>query len=114
LDEAYTDYWGNSTTGLINRVRAQQRFIGTFIEQQGLCQDPEVYVNWLEAAATSPNPIEQLAALQAQPECKVLQTVRTFGAPYSQSEKRGASDIPVLWILGGVFGLILTGLWVRR
>lgn len=116
LDEAYTDYWGNSTTGLINRVRAQQQFIGAFIEQQGLCQDPEVYVDWLEAAASSPNPMEQLAALQAQPEYKVLQTVRTFGAPYSQSGKRsgGASDIPVLWILGGVFGLILTGLWVRR
>jgi hypothetical protein len=115
LDEAYTDYWGNSTMGLINRVRSQQHFIGTFIEQQGLCQNPEVYVDWLEAAASSPNPMEQLAALQTQPEYDVLQTVRTFGVPYSQSGERGAaSDVPVLWILGSVFGLILTGLWVRR
>lgn len=114
LDEAYTDYWGNSTTGLINRVRAQQHFIGTFIEQQDLCKDPEVYVDWLDAATSSLNPIEQLAVLQAQPAYEVLQAVRTFGAPYSQSGKTGTSDIPVFWILGGVFGLILTGLWVRR
>jgi len=114
LDEAYTDYWGNNTMGLVNRVRAQQHFIGTFIEQQGLCQDPEVYVDWLETAASSPNPVEELAVLQAQPKYEMLQTVRTFGAPYSQPEKEGASDVPVLWILGSVFGLILTGLWVRR
>lgn len=113
LDGAYTDHWGNSTTGIINRIRSQQHFAGTFIEQEGLCREPETYTNWLETMSTSPNPVKELGDLQAQPDHQVLKTVQIFGAPYEQPIGK-TSEIPVFWILGGVFGLILTGLWVRR
>ncbi|MEQ8706799.1 MAG: tetratricopeptide repeat protein [Phaeodactylibacter sp.] len=113
LDGAYTDFFGNSTEGLLNRVWSQQHFTGTFIEQQGLCQTPQAYTAWLDAMASATNLQRQLQLLQNQPGYEVLHSVQAFGAPYDQPEEKPA-QIPVFWILGGVFGLILMGLWVRR
>lgn len=114
FDEAYADYFGNSTKGLLNRVRAQQYFKGTFIEQQNLCSDPDVHTKWLEVLSSGEALKQKLASMKGQPGQEVLSTVRTFGAPYDLLPSPGPGEIPIFWILGGVFGLILTGLWVRR
>lgn len=114
LDEAYTDYFGNSTDGLLNRVLSQQQFKGVFIEQQGLCSQPEVYRAWLDALSSGSDLIRKLSLLQREPSNEVLQSVHTFGAPYDLPVSNAVARIPVLWIIGGVFGLILAGLWVRR
>ncbi|NRA51549.1 MAG: hypothetical protein HRU12_20685, partial [Phaeodactylibacter sp.] len=73
------------------------------------------YTAWLDAIAVEPNLTEKLPAMQSHPEYAVLNTIQTFGAPYPLSEgSTNPSEIPVFWILGGVLGLVLTGLWVRR
>ncbi len=95
---------------LYTLLQLQQQHVGLIRMQYGGC-DSTGFEDWVEKAWQTANPIRALQPLEAAKPGQ--STGFFFGAPIN-TPGRAPSNIPVFWILAGVAGMILTGLWVRR